>query len=132
VKKRERKDTWREQARAAPEAQDRRSFRKGGGTRYLKVAMTISRSNDVDKRREDGGSATIIVGTFNIRNGRVWNLESALRAMGGVDMDIVLFTETKLTGGRHTKKTSGYEVVATEAMSKHQCGAALVYRHSAL
>jgi hypothetical protein len=65
--------------------------------------MTISRSNDVDTRREDGGVATIRIGTFNIRNGRSGNLESALRAMGKMNMDIVLFTETKLTGGRHIK-----------------------------
>jgi hypothetical protein len=76
---------------------------KGGDTPYLQAAMMISRSNDVDTRREDGGVATIRIGTFNIRNGRSGNLESALRAMGKMNMDIVLFTETKLTGGRHIK-----------------------------
>jgi hypothetical protein len=54
VEERERKETWREQARASPEAQDRRSSRKGGGTRYLQAAMMISGNDDVDKRREDG------------------------------------------------------------------------------
>jgi hypothetical protein len=120
------------ETRAAPEAQDRRSSRKGGGTRYLQATMTISRSNDVDKRREDGEAVTIIIGTFNIRNGRAGNLESALRLMGKMYVDIVLFTETKLTGGRHTKESFGYKVVATEAISKYQGGVALFYHQSAL
>jgi exonuclease III len=92
--------------------------------------MTIFRNNDVDTGRDDGEVATIRIGTFNIRNGRAGNLESALRAMGKMDMDIVLFTETKLTGRQHTKESFGYEVVATEAPSKFQGAIALVYRQS--
>jgi hypothetical protein len=66
--------------------------------------MTISREIYVDTGRADGEVATIIIGTFNIRNGRAGNLESALRVMGKMNMHIVLPTETKLTGGRHTKE----------------------------
>jgi exonuclease III len=78
--------------------------------------MTISRNDHVHKSREDGRVVTIRIGTFNIRNGIAGNLESALRAMWKMNMDIVLFTEKKLTGGRHTKESFGYKVVAAEAM----------------
>jgi exonuclease III len=74
--------------------------------------------------------ASIRIGTYNIRNGRAWNLEGGLRAMNKMNMDIVLLTETKLRNAQHTKKAFGYDVVATKERSKAQGGVALIYRES--
>ena len=68
--------------------------------------------------------------TYNIQSGRNGRLEMALRAMQQMNLDIGILTETKLTRGIHTRWSSGYHVVATEARSEHQGGVALVYRDS--
>ena len=53
-------------------------------------------------------------------------LESALRAMDGLGADLGILTETKVTDGIHTRKSSGYSV----APSAHQGGIALFWRPS--
>ena len=55
-------------------------------------------------------------------------MESALRALESLAVDIAFLTETKLTGGIHTRNFRGYQVVATEAVSAKQGGIALCYR----
>ena len=53
-----------------------------------------------------------------------------MRMMRMMNMDFGVLTETKLTNGIHTKKAEGYEIIATNAVSKHQGGVALFYRRS--
>jgi exonuclease III len=72
----------------------------------------------------------IIIGTYNIRNGRAGNLEGGLREMNKMNMDIFMLTETKLANEKHTKRSFGYDVVATKSRLKAQGGAALTYRAS--
>ena len=73
---------------------------------------------------------SISIGTYNIRGGRAGRLEAALRAMQQMNLDIGILTETKLTNGIHTRQSSGFQVVATEARSAHQGGVALVFKES--
>ena len=67
-------------------------------------------------------------GTYNIRNGRDGGLESALHRMSQANMDLGVFQETNLTKRIDTHKSSGYQVVATEAPSAHSGGVAMLYR----
>ena len=57
-------------------------------------------------------------------------MEAALQALSIVGVDLCFLTETKLTNGIHTRFSSGYRVLATNAMSHHQGGVALVYKES--
>lgn len=61
-----------------------------------------------------------------------WNsrLETALRAMHQMNIDLGILTETKLNHGMHTRFSSDYHVRATTARSRHQGGIALFYRDS--
>ena len=47
-----------------------------------------------------------------------------------VRVDLCFLTETKLTDGICTRNSSGYQVLATNAVSYHQGGVALVFRSS--
>ena len=49
-------------------------------------------------------SRTVLIkfGTYNIRNGRNFGLESALRGMSLANMDLAIFQETELTDGIYT------------------------------
>ena len=49
------------------------------------------------------GSGTFAVGTWNVRSGRKGGLESTLRVMGSMDVDLVLLAETKLIDGYYTR-----------------------------
>jgi hypothetical protein len=73
---------------------------------------------------------TIRFGTFNVQSGRNGRLETALWAMGQMGIDWGLLTEVKLTNGVHTRFSSDYHVVATEAPSASQGGVALFFRDS--
>ena len=68
------------------------------------------------------------VATWNVCSGRNGGLESALRAMKALSVDICLFTEAKLMDGIHTRVSSRFSVVATDAASKSQGGVALCWR----
>ena len=57
-------------------------------------------------------------------------LEQVMRCMRMMNIDLGVLTETKLVRGRHTVSTEGFEIVTTEAKSKHQGGVALFYRKS--
>ena len=72
----------------------------------------------------------IVIGTWNIQSGRSTRLETALRALSIVGVELCFLTETKLTNGIHTRISLGYRVLATNAMSHHQGGVALVYKES--
>ena len=74
------------------------------------------------------GSRSIAVASYNIRNGRNGGMESALRAMEALGIDLGILMETKVTGGIYTQFSSGYNVVASEAASAHQGGIALFWR----
>ena len=78
----------------------------------------VAAAEPQDAPSQADGSGTLAVATWNIRSGRNLGLESALRAMESMAVDICLLTETKLTDGIHTRKSSGFEVVATNAVTK--------------
>ena len=69
-------------------------------------------------------------GTYNIRNGRNWGLELALRGMAQANMDLGIFQETKCTDGIYTRESARYSVVATDAPSCHRGRVAVFYRSS--
>ena len=77
-------------------------------------------------------NSDIRFGTYNIQSGRNGRLETCLRAMGQMGLDWGILTETKLTGGIHTRFSSDYHVFATDAASASQGGVALFYRESSL
>ena len=56
--------------------------------------------------RNDGGE-TFTVATWNIRCGRNGGLESALRALESLEVDIAILTEAKLTKGIYTSGGRG-------------------------
>ena len=53
--------------------------------------------------RTTSGEVPIILGTYNIRNGRDGGLEAALRGMSQANMDLSILQETKLTDGIYTR-----------------------------
>ena len=67
-------------------------------------------------------------GTYNICNGRNEGLESELRGMSQVNMDLGIFQETGVTDSICTRRSDGYSIVATEAPSRHYGGVALFCR----
>ena len=81
-------------------------------------------------RQSTGGSTgeevPIRFGTYNIRNGRNGGLESALRGMSQANMDLGIFQDTKCTEGIYIRESAGYRVVATDALSRHRSGVALL------
>jgi len=76
------------------------------------------------------GSGTFSIATWNIRCGRDGGLESALRALESLGVDIAILTEAKLTGGIYTRSDREYSVVATDAKSAWQGGVAVCVRES--
>ena len=72
----------------------------------------------------------IVIGIWNIQSGRNYRLESALRALGIVGVDLAFLMETNLTDGINIRFSSDYHVLATNAVSHTQGGVALVYRDS--
>jgi hypothetical protein len=61
--------------------------------------------------------------------GRQGNLESALRALDKMNIDIGILQETKITDDKYKKKSFG--IIATKAISAFQGGIAIAYRTSA-
>ena len=66
--------------------------------------------------------------TLNIWSGQAGGLETALRALRQGNIGIRVLQETKIDGGIHTRRISGYTVWATDADSQHQVGIAIVGR----
>ncbi len=52
--------------------------------------------------------------------------------MEGISADLGILMETKVTDGIHTRNSSGYSVVASNASSVHQGGIALFWRPNKL
>ena len=92
------------------------------------VSTAPSTASEASTHAVDSG--TFSIATWNIRNGRNGGLESACRALDSLGVDLALLQETKLTGGIHTRFSSGYTIVASDAPSAHQGGIALCSRES--
>jgi hypothetical protein len=73
------------------------------------------------------GSRSIAVATYNNHSGRNGGLESALRVMEGMGVDLGILLETKVTNGIYTQTLSGYSVATSNAPSAHQGGIALFW-----
>ena len=69
-------------------------------------------------------------GTYNICNGRNGGLESELRGMSQVNMDLGIFQETKITNNFFTCRSSEYSVVALDEPSRYH-GGVVVFHHLA-
>ena len=93
-----------------------------------RAAGMVVEATDAPSRND--GSETFTVATWNIRCGRNGGLESALRALESLEVDIAILTEAKLTKGIYTRGGRGYQVLATDAASAHQGGVALCHRQS--
>ena len=96
----------------------------------VRVAPAIIEADELPSRTD--GRGTFSLATWNIRSGRKNGLESALRAMASLGVDIGFLQETKLTQGIYTRQFDEYKVFATEANSAHQGGVALFWRESDL
>ena len=57
-------------------------------------------------------------------------METALQALSIVGVDLCFLTETELMNGIYTRFSLGYQVLATNTMSHHKGGVALVYKES--
>ena len=77
------------------------------------------------------GSGTFMVTkTYNIRSGRNGGLESTLRAMVLLGVNIGFFRETKLTSSIYICNSGGYNVAATNVPRVLQGGVALFWKES--
>ena len=72
------------------------------------------------------GRVQIRFGTYNFHNGNNGGSKSALRGMYQVNMDLVIFQETKVTARIYTRGSAGYSVVATDTPIQH-CGRVAVF-----
>ena len=79
-------------------------------------------------RKPTDGTVPIRFGTYNIRNGQKGGLEAALWGVSQANMDLGILQETKLTDGVYTRGSAGYNVIATDAPSRHRGDVALFYR----
>jgi exonuclease III len=66
--------------------------------------------------------------TYNILSGGNSRLAMALQTMESMNIDLGVFTETKLIKDLHTHGGYGYTVCATESKNTHQGGVALFYK----
>ena len=78
--------------------------------------------------RPTSGKLPIRFGTYNIRNGHIGVLDSALWGVSLANMDLSILQETKLTDGIYTRRSAGCSVVATDAPSRHRGGVAIFHR----
>ena len=69
-------------------------------------------------------------GTYNIRNGRNRSLESALRGMSQVNMDLGIFQDAKLTNSVYTRGSERYSIFTMDALRQHRGGVEVFYRPS--
>ena len=79
---------------------------------------------DRQKVKLSGG---IHIVTLNIMDGRGSRLQIACHEMERHGLDIVLLTETKLSG-RHTTHSYGYDIIATKVTNQNQGGVAIISR----
>jgi hypothetical protein len=74
------------------------------------------------------GSGSIAVALWNIRNGHNGGLESALRTMEAMNVDLGILMETKVTGRIYTQNSSGYSVIVSNVPGMHQGGIVFFWR----
>jgi exonuclease III len=113
-----------------------------GSTEESRSQKEIKRSFFVNKNGEREAMTenktrkkqrTIQIVTYTIRNGRQGGLESAVRTLKWMNVDIALMQETKINNEScYTRESFGYKIQATKAKakSKFQGGIALIYRPS--
>ena len=89
-------------------------------TKGQDLPTTVEPANSEPTNKE------LVIGIWNIQSGRSTHLETVLWALGKVGVDLCFLTETKLREGIYTQFSLGYRVLATNAMSHHQGGIALV------
>jgi exonuclease III len=91
---------------------------------------TATEETAILAKTEDSKHPSMKICTFNIMHGGNARLEAALRSMSQMNMDLGVFTETKLVDGHHTTSCEGFEVITTKAKSKHQGGVAIFHKQS--
>ena len=72
----------------------------------------------VQKASVRGGGIRLT--SLKIQKGRARGLETAIRTLQKLNMDVGFLQETKLTQGIHTQHGAGYDVSATEVEIRHQ------------
>jgi hypothetical protein len=75
-----------------------------------------------------GDSGTFLIAIWNIRCGQNLGLASAAKGLAQMGIGAAILTKMKITDDRNPKFTSGYEVIASKAMSHKQGGIALVWK----
>ena len=73
------------------------------------------------------GSGTFWMATWNIVNGRRGRLTQAAAGLAQMRVGLVVLTETKLANDRHPKTASGYAIMCSKAVSRHQEGVVLMW-----
>ena len=86
-------------------------------------------SNEVSLKQSNQEMG-LCIGTLNIVDGHGNRLELACGTLSKLGVDIAILTETKITDGKHTCLSFGYDIFATKAKSIHQGGVALLARNS--
>ena len=104
---------------------ERGGGRRRGGQRGAEDKRQPLVGNATEYQEFYGEEVSIIFGTYNIRNGHNGGLDSALRGMDQANMDLGIFQETKFTEGIYTCESARYQVVATDAPSRHRGRVAL-------
>lgn len=73
-----------------------------------------------------------MVAMYNTHCGQNAGLESAIRAMAAMGVDLGIFMETKITGGVYTWFSSGYNVSTSNAVRASQGKTALFWGENIL
>ena len=64
---------------------------------------------------------------FNIRNGVYRGIDSALHVIVQANMDLGVLFKTKIMNGVYMRRSLDYNVIVSEAHTKHQGGVALFF-----
>ena len=89
-------------------------------------------SEEEKKKSKRPKEVNVMIGTLNIRDGRGGKMEMACNRLQRLLMDVMVITETKFSGGRHTHESYGYEIFATDCQNKNQGGVAIIVRKNKL
>jgi hypothetical protein len=76
------------------------------------------------------GSGTFRMATWNIVDGRGGRLMQAAAGLAKMEVGLAVLTETKLVDDRHPKTASGYTIMCSKAVSRHQGGVALMWKEN--
>ena len=81
----------------------------------------------------DGGQTggyretVILLGTYNIRNGRNGGLDSVMRVMSQYNLDLGFFQQKKVPDRIHTCVSAGYRILSVDTPKCHRRGVAVFY-----